>query len=613
MIDPKTHVRLPRRSKRSSSRVYPGSDEELKVSHPEACRCEHCLIKNRPKWTDEDNLRASAMHRQVDAAIEKNFDEALADLEDFVRLKSVSADVECITESLKAMCMYRDRLERMRFTIYEYNINIPRAICDTSPHPKVIFAHYFSSPTKNTVLVYAYLDVAPAKFEDGWLSEPFEFYMNDDMLYGRGVSTGKGMAVCWLQAIETWLEQHGDLPINIKFIVEIMHAVGSVGLQHYIEVKREFFQDVDCIVFGNNSWINDERPLMSCSLTGWAHFGLEMRGGAKSIEGASGGLVYEPMTDVCTLMNSLVDNLHVIQIPAIQNMVRPTAVTEWTLLESAIFSEYAYKDQFGIRRLRYELTKAELLHNRWCQGTMTMHGIEGSFSRKGSCTALPMSVMGKFSIKLLPDQMVSLVQTHVEEFLHTQYEDLKIRTTLKIHLLDACDPYSWGIDARYSKALVRSISRVYQVEPDLSMNIVTCLPIASTFHKITGKPIILIPYAQRMDYSHVVNESIPKQCFLRNIKVCTGLILEMSLLPARCKCDVIFEYCNRRGIAEMLKPPVQSSQKHSVFSHMRRTKSMKPLNKHPEEHETNKRKRLKDWLCAPFRRHRNNHYIFSPK
>ncbi|XP_034655834.1 cytosolic non-specific dipeptidase-like [Drosophila subobscura] len=606
MKEHKSHVRLPRRSKRSSSRPHTGSDEELPFGPSEACRCEHCQIRNRHSPSDEDNLRATAMLRKVDAAVEKNFEEALGDLEDFVRLQSVSADLELIAESLKALCLYRDRLERMRFNIYEYSINAPRGACDTSPHPKVVFAHYFSSPTKNTILVYAYLDVAPAKFEDGWLSEPFEFYMNDDMLYGRGVCTGKGMAVCWLQAIEAWMEKSGDLPINIKFIVEIMHAVGSVGLQHYLEVKREFFLDVDCIVFGNNSWINDDKPMMSCSLTGWAHFGLEMRGATKTLEGGlAGGLVYEPMTDVCALMNSLVDNLHVLQVPAIQHMVRPTLVTEWALIESAIFSEYAYKELFGIRRLRFELTKAELLHNRWCQSTMSMHGIEGCYSRKGSSTSLPMSVMAKFSIKLLPDQTVNLVHTHIEEFLRTKCEELKTRTTLKVHLLDSCDPSLWGLDARYSKALVRSISRVYQLEPDLSMNIVTCLPIASTFKKITGKPIILMPYAHRMDYSHVVNESIPKQCFLRNIKLCTGLMHELSLLPARCKCDVIFEYCNRQGIAEMLKPPTQKTlPKPSIFAHIRRSKSVRPRDQQPAESDPNKRKKLKDWLCAPFRRNR---------
>ncbi|XP_041448556.1 cytosolic non-specific dipeptidase-like [Drosophila obscura] len=591
MIDPRTNTRLPRRSRRLSSRVHSGSVDELPVGPTDACRCEHCPVKNRHRRTDEDNLRSAAMLRKVEAAIETNFQYALADLEEFVRLKSVSADLECIGDSLKALCLYRDRLERMRFNIFEYNINAPRAVCDTSPHPKVVFAHYFSSPSKNTILVYAYLDVTPAKFEDGWLSEPFEFYMNDDMLYGRGVCTGKGMALCWLQAIEAWMEQHGDLPINIKFIIEIMHTVGSVGLQHYIQVKREFFQDVDCIVFGNNSWINEMKPMMSCSLTGWAHFGLEMRGGTKTLEGGLvGGLVYEPMTEV------------------------PTAVTEWDLIESAIFSDYAYKEQFGIRRIRYELTKAELLHNRWCQGTLSMHGIEGSFSRKGSLTPIPMSVMAKFSMKLLPDQMVNLVQNHIEEFLRTKYDELKMRTSFKLHLLDSCDPALWGIDARYNKALVRSISRVYQVQPDLSMNIVTSLPIASTFKKITGKPIILMPYSQRMDYSHVVNESIPKQCFLRNIKLCTGLMHELSLLPTRCKCDVAFDYCNRRGIAEMLKPATEkSTHKPTIFSRLRKHRSVKPRDQPPEPQLEPQRKRLRDWLCAPFRRYRMNKNKFSPK
>ncbi|XP_068150811.1 cytosolic non-specific dipeptidase-like [Drosophila tropicalis] len=577
-------------------------EDNSQLEPPTACHCENCQMHLR-KPVERNSLQMQRQFWQVLTEIDHTTDKIVEELEDYVARKTISSDVQYMPECLDALDMVRERLEKMKFYVDDYTINLSRSVCSSDHLQKVLFADYFSSPTKNTLLIYTYLDVAKAKMYDGWLSNPFELKISDGLLYGRGVTTGKGMTVCWLNAIECWLKQHQDLPINVKIIVETMHEMGSAGLQQYMDIKKNFFLDVDVIVFGNNSWMNDEGPVISCSLAGWATFGMELRGADKHLEGGlAGGLVYEPMTDVCHLMDSLVDNRQELRITQVNEMVKPLLHHEWELLESAAFSDYDYKDKLDIRRLRYELGKAELLQHRWCHSNITMHGIENCFSRPGSSTMLPMTVLAKFSIKLVPNQEVQKVQGYVEDYLYGKHLEQKMNTILRTYVLDSCDPYSWPFDNRFTKATIRAIENVFYFKPELTSSIVTCLPIASLFCKHVKKPIILLPYTQRVDSSDIINESIPAECFINYVKTCASLMHELSMLSAKCKCDVIYEYCNRRGNAEILEAArttmLPSGTRKAMKLQIPKLSQTSVKVKGPDETESP----LKRFLCMPFRR-----------
>src|SRR5574341_1883668 len=71
-----------------------------------------------------------------------------------------------------------------------------------------------------TLLIYNHYDVQPPEPLELWESPPFEPALRDGKLYGRGVSDDKGHIVSRLHAIDALLEDDGELPCNIKFIIE---------------------------------------------------------------------------------------------------------------------------------------------------------------------------------------------------------------------------------------------------------------------------------------------------------------------------------------------------------------------------------------------------------
>lgn len=51
--------------------------------------------------------------------------------------------------------------------------------------------------------------------------------------------------------------------------------------------------------------------------------------------------------------------------------------------------------------------------HRWRYPSLSLHGIEGAFSGSGAKTVIPRKVIGKFSIRLVPDMDPKVVEQQV--------------------------------------------------------------------------------------------------------------------------------------------------------------------------------------------------------
>jgi nonspecific dipeptidase len=56
--------------------------------------------------------------------------------------------------------------------------------------------------------------------------------------------------------------------------------------------------------------------------------------------------------------------------------------------------------------------------HRWRFPSLSLHGIQGAFSEPGAKTVIPAKLIGKFSVRIVPDQtpekIKKLVQAHLE-------------------------------------------------------------------------------------------------------------------------------------------------------------------------------------------------------
>src|SRR6185369_16786741 len=109
-------------------------------------------------------------------------------------------------------------------------------ILPTGGHPVVVAER--AGKSDRTMLIYNHYDVQPAEPLELWTSPPFEPSQRDGKLYGRGVSDDKGHLTSRLLAIDALLAA-GELPCNVKFVVEGEDEIGSVHLPEFVKNNRE--------------------------------------------------------------------------------------------------------------------------------------------------------------------------------------------------------------------------------------------------------------------------------------------------------------------------------------------------------------------------------------
>ncbi|XP_069685945.1 cytosolic non-specific dipeptidase-like [Periplaneta americana] len=437
------------------------------------------------------------------------------------------------------------------------------------------------SGNKKTVCIYGHMDVVSAKKEDGWITDPFILTEKDGKLFGRGASDNKGPILCWLHAIEAFQANKIELPVNVKFIVECMEEVGSVGLENFmLSKKKTFFNDVDYLCISDSSWLYPKKPSISYGTRGIVYFSVEVEGPKRDLHsGTYGGLVQEPMSDLIFLLNSLQDHNGKIQVPGLHDFVVSVTPEEERLYEDIALDIEELRNHCGVYRLAHKEDKVRLLMHNWRFPSLSYHGIEGAYSGSGGKTVIPAKVSGKVSLRLVQHQTPERITEKVQEYLQQVFKLRKSSNVLRVQLLAssktwsenpltphyqvfggtpgksfrytgvnlprppqalrAAIPQLLGTDLRRRRsslaglgfqAAMRAVKYVYKAEPDLTRE-GRSIPVCNMLKDVTdGKSLLLLPICKTDDCQHTSNEKIDLKSYIDGIKVMAGYIYEVSLL-----------------------------------------------------------------------------------
>jgi len=70
--------------------------------------------------------------------------------------------------------------------------------------------------------------------------------------------------------------------------------------------------------------------------------------------------------------------------------------------------------------------------HRWRFPSLSLHGIQGAFSDPGSKTVIPAKVIGKFSIRIVPDQTPDKLEKLVVSYLNQKWAERASSNTMKV-------------------------------------------------------------------------------------------------------------------------------------------------------------------------------------
>jgi acetylornithine deacetylase/succinyl-diaminopimelate desuccinylase-like protein len=198
---------------------------------------------------DVEAVRARAVEG-MDAAIER--------LGRYLRIPAISCDPARHADVRRLARAVAADLEALGFTAEV------RALEGALP----LVAAYRASndPAAPTVLVYGHLDLQPVKGEP-WTTPPHEPTVRGERLYARGAADDMGGWVSHLAALEAWLAVVGDLPVNVKLVVEGEEEIGSPNLERYMDAfPGDFEADVMVLTDCENPSV--DIPGLTVSLRG---------------------------------------------------------------------------------------------------------------------------------------------------------------------------------------------------------------------------------------------------------------------------------------------------------------------------------------------------------
>jgi len=220
-----------------------------------------------------------------------------ADLEDLVRIESVSADparageVERSAEATSAL-----------FAAEGFETEIVRAYDGAPP---AVIGHKPGPPGSRTVLLYAHHDVQPENDHADWDSPPYVPTERDGRLYGRGAADDKAGIAAHLAAIRVFGD---DLPVGVTLFVEGEEEVGSDTLAELLKTYQERLA-ADVIVIADSGNWDIGIPALTTSLRGLVRANIEVRTLTHGVHsGMWGGLVPDSLTTLSRLIAGLHDD-----------------------------------------------------------------------------------------------------------------------------------------------------------------------------------------------------------------------------------------------------------------------------------------------------------------
>jgi acetylornithine deacetylase/succinyl-diaminopimelate desuccinylase-like protein len=202
------------------------------------------------------------------------------ELDDWLRIPSVSTgggDAAALQQACDWVC---ERIEAAGGTAEAVRLD--------GGHPMAVGDLRCSRPDAPTVLAYGHYDVqAPGPLEL-WASPPFEPTERDGRLYARGAADDKGNFLPLLH-VACELARSGELPVNVRFLVEGEEEIGSRSV---LKRLRQGEDQADCAIVFDSLMVDERTPAISAGARGLIRAQIDVRTATRDLHsGLYGGAV----------------------------------------------------------------------------------------------------------------------------------------------------------------------------------------------------------------------------------------------------------------------------------------------------------------------------------
>lgn len=438
----------------------------------------------------------------------------LEDFYSFLRFPSVSTDDQYAEKVTECAHWLVEKLS---------DIGLETKLVPTPGHP-VVWAKNKHQPGRPTVMIYGHYDVQPPDPLDLWDSPPFDPVLKDGYVFARGSTDNKGQILSHILGVQETLEQHGDLPVNLHFVIEGEEEIGSGNLGNFLSQNKEALR-CDVAVVSDTGMVAKGTPTLSYGLRGVTALEVKITSAKMDLHsGVFGGAVANPITALVRLLATLHDDKGHIAIEGFYDKVKPLEDWErkaWRELpfdgDKEILKETGAPALFGEEGY-------STLERLWGRPTAEINGIGGGYQGVGTKTVIASHAMAKLTFRLVPnqegDEILALATRHLEK-------NLPPGVTMEITRGHSGPWYLTDPHSPVGEAAQRALREAFGKEPALIRE-GGSIPIVSQFRTILGVETLLLGLALPDCRAHSPNENFPLENLDAGIRLNKAVLAELA-------------------------------------------------------------------------------------
>jgi acetylornithine deacetylase/succinyl-diaminopimelate desuccinylase-like protein len=395
-----------------------------------------------------------------------------------------------------------------------------RVVAPRLGHPLVYADWLKAAPAADgkpaaTVLCYGHYDVQPPDPLEEWKTPPFEPTERDGNIYARGAVDDKGQMWMHVKALESLMVAGGgELPVNVRVIVEGEEEVGGEGIAAFVrEHGGELKADVALV--SDTEMFAPELPTLCVGLRGMIYTEIEARGARTDLHsGMYGGAAPNPFVALAQVIAKLKDEDGKILIPGFYDKVAKPTDSELKAWKALPFDEEHYREtEVGAVALTGE-PGYSVLERTWARPTLDVHGMPGGFTGAGAKTVIPAKAVAKVSMRLVPDmtpaESFQQYKAYVESIAPKGIE-------LEVRLIHAGDAIVVSTDNEYVRAATDAMHEVFGKET-VFVRGGGSIPIVGDFERELKIPTVMMGFGLPDDNLHAPNEKFHLANFHRGIE-----------------------------------------------------------------------------------------------
>lgn len=344
----------------------------------------------------------------IDAVVDAEMPGLISDLQTLIRQPSVSAKKQGLVECANLVA------ETMR----KAGIRSEVLYLDDKSIAPIVYGEVTSrSNPEKTILFYNHYDVQPEEPLELWEDEPFSGKVEGNYIFGRGSADDKGELITRIKAVEYFLKKTGDVPCNVKFMVEGEEEVGSVHVEEYLTKYRDRLA-CDGVIWEFGYVDAKDRPIISLGMKGLLYVELIARGPVRDAHSSLAVLIENPAWRLVSALATMRDSNGKVLIKDWYKEVRPFTKEELGMMSKEPFDDKEFKREYGIGRFVKNAKGRDVKKALVGMPTCNIAGFNSGYIGEGAKTVLPSQAMVKIDFRLVsamaPKRQLERLKRHLK-------------------------------------------------------------------------------------------------------------------------------------------------------------------------------------------------------